>query len=220
MKPRPLHYARAERPAAPDLAILRQHALQPERFAHALGDLRALAVVAIERDGEVLEELRSVSESVALLRGLKADTSLAEVLITLGKIVRAQGEAAAAYGALTEALRLALAVGPRLMVTAALEGLASLAAEQTQAELTVRLLAAAATLHMQMSASVRPADQATVDSALATARSTLGDEAFAAVWAEAQALPLEQILNAILSAASFGASSSILTTQQSAPPAA
>ena len=35
----------------------RPHALQPERFAHAFGDLRARPVVAVERQREVLEEL-------------------------------------------------------------------------------------------------------------------------------------------------------------------
>jgi hypothetical protein len=45
-----------------------------------------------------------------------------------------------------------------------------------------------------MGTPVRPADQAGVDTALATARSILGADAFAAVWAEAQTLPLEQLL--------------------------
>ena len=107
------------------------------------------------------------------------------MLITLGKIVRAQGDDAAAYAALTEALRLARAVGPRLMVAAALEGLASVVVAQGHAELAVRLLAAASALRAQMGTPVWPVDQAAVEQTLATARSTLGD-AFAAVWAEAQ----------------------------------
>ena len=106
---------------------------------------------------------------------------------------------------MTEALRLALAVGPHLMVAAALEGLASALVAQAHAELAAHLLAAAATVRVQMGAPVRPADQATMDNALATARSMLGADAFAAVWVEAQALPLEQILNPILSGASFAA---------------
>jgi hypothetical protein len=127
------------------------------------------------------------------------------VLITLGKIAQAQGDAVAAYGALTEALRLASALGPRLMVAAALEGLARVVGAQGHAELAVRLLAAASALRVQMGAPVRPADQAMVDHALATARSMMGADVFAAVWVEAQSLPVEHIINGLPSVAVFTA---------------
>ena len=52
---------------------------------------------------------------------------------------------------------------------------------------------------------VWPADQAMIDHALATARSTIGADTFAAVWAEAQSLPVEQILNRLPSVAAFTA---------------
>ena len=131
---------------------------------------------------------------------MQADSSLAEVLITLGQIVRAQGDNQAAYTALTEALQLAWAVGPRLLVAAALEGVANVVVAQQQAELAARLLGAAGALRAEMGTPVRPVDQATVELALADARSTLGD-AFTAVWEEAQALQLERILKTIPSAA-------------------
>ena len=136
-------------------------------------------------------------ESLSLFRGLQAVGSLAEVLITLGQIARAQRDAAAAYAALTEALRLAQAIGPRLMVAAALEGLAGIPAQRGEAALAAHLLAAASTLRGQMGTLVRPVDQAAVQQVLTTARSTLGDDAFAAMWAQAVALPLEQILSTI-----------------------
>ncbi len=101
---------------------------------------------------------------------------------------------------MTEALRLAQVAGPRLLVAASLEGLASVVAEQGQADLTVRLLAAAAALRVQMGAPVRPANQASLTNTLTTARSTLGADAFAAVWAEAQARPIETTLSAVSSA--------------------
>ena len=76
---------------------------------------------------------------------------------------------------------------------------------QEQAALAAQLLAAASALRAQMGTPVRPFDEATVEQALASARSTLGDDTFAAVRAEAQALPLEQIFSTILSAPSFDA---------------
>ena len=120
--------------------------------------------------------------------------------ITLGQILQAQGAEAEAHAALTEALRLAQAVGPRLLVAAALEGLASVVVAQGHAELAARLLAAASVLRVQMGTPIRPVDQAGVEQTLATARSRLGD-AFAPVWAEAQTRPIEQILSTIPSMA-------------------
>jgi len=80
------------------------------------------------------------------------------------------------------------------MMASALEGLASVVVAQGHMELAARLLAAASALRAQMGTPARPVDQVAVEQTLATVRSTLGDDAFAAVWAETQALPLEAIL--------------------------
>jgi hypothetical protein len=147
--------------------------------------------------GDLTRALALIRESVVLFRGLKPEGSLAEVLITLGIIVRAQGDRAAAYTAIAEAPQFAWAVGSRLMVASALEGVASVVVTQGHAEQAARLLAIATVLRGQMGTPVRPADQAAVEQALATARSTLGDDAFVAVWEEAQAMPLDHILKTI-----------------------
>jgi tetratricopeptide (TPR) repeat protein len=151
--------------------------------------------------GDLMRALALIRESVALFRRLKAEGSLAEVLITLGIIVRAQGDWAAAYAAMTEAFQFAWVVGPRLMVASALEGVASVVVVQGHAEQAARLLAIATVLRAQMGTPVRPADQAAVEQTLATARSTLGDAAYASVLAEAPGLRLEQILSNIPSTA-------------------
>src|SRR5262249_48478627 len=141
--------------------------------------LNNLALAAYH-EGEITHALRLVNESVALFRAQEADGSLAEVLITLGQVVWTQGEGTAAYAALTEALQCAWAVGPRLMVASALEGVASVVVAQRRAELATHLLAAASALRAQMGTPVRPVDQGAVEQTLATARSTLGDDVFAA----------------------------------------
>jgi len=61
-------------------------------------------------------------------------------------------------------------------------------------------------LRAQMGTPVRPADRSAVEQALATARAILGADAFAAAWSAAGALPLEQILSTMPSAAAFEAS--------------
>ena len=181
------------------LAILRELGMQ-----WAIGfTLNTLALGAYYA-GDLVRSLTLIRESEAMFRELNAAGSLAEILITVGKIQCALRDIAAAYQALTEALRLAQATGPRLFVAASIEGLASVAAVQGLANQSARFLAAASALRAQMGTPVWPVDQAAVAQTLATARSTLGD-AFAAVWAEAQALPAEQILSGLPSVAVFTA---------------
>jgi predicted ATPase/class 3 adenylate cyclase len=167
----------------------------------ALNNLALAAYV----EGNLVRAFALVDESVSLFRRIQGEGGLAEVLITQGHILRAQGQAVEAYSALSEALQYAWAVGPRLFAAASMEGVASVAAEHGQGVLAVRLLSAASALRTQMSTPVRPIDQAMVDHALATARSMLGDTTFAAVWAEAQALSVEQILSGLPSVAALTA---------------
>ena len=138
-----------------------------------------------------------VSESVTLFRDIKHDGGVAETLITLGNILRAKGDVAAAHEALTEAPQLAWVVGSRLMVAAALEAQASVAVDQDKAALAVRLLGLATKLRAQMGTPLRPADQPALEAVLARARWALGVTAFTALWVEAQEFLLEQILQII-----------------------
>jgi non-specific serine/threonine protein kinase len=156
-------------------------------------------------DGSPTRAHALADESVSLFRNLQADSSLAEVLITKGQILQAEGHATAAYAALSEALRLAMTFGPRLMVAYALERLAHMMAEGGQTQLGVQYFAAASALRAQMGTPVRPADRPAIEHALATARAALGTDAYAAVWAEAQALPLEQVLNTVSGVVAFTA---------------
>ena len=148
-------------------------------------------------EGDLTLALAYAEESEALFRRQQADVSRAEVLLTLARIWRAQGDATAAYHGLKEALNVAWVLGPRLMVPLALEGLAGLLAETHRDELAVRLLAAAASLRADMGTPVRPIDRPDVDTALATVQAALGAEAFAAAWAEASAQPVDSVVGAI-----------------------
>ena len=139
-----------------------------------------------------------IHESVALFRGLKAPASLAEVLITQGKIERAHGDLAAAYDTLREALQFAVAVGPRLMLAAALEELANVLIAQNHAALVVHMLAAASGLRVQMEAPLPPADENAVKQTLMIAQGALGTTEFTARWAAAEALPTEHMLDALM----------------------
>ena len=145
-------------------------------------------------EGDYTQARTLIDDSEALFRDLKDDGGLAEVLITKGRIQREQGQVAAAYRTLTEALQLAQQVGPRLLVAAALEGLSAVTIQLEQVTLAVQLLSAAAALREEMGAPIRPVDRPFVDRALSTAQSTLGHDKFTVVWLEARELPLEQLL--------------------------
>jgi non-specific serine/threonine protein kinase len=157
--------------------------------------------LATYQDGDLALAAQQAEESVALFRGLQAEPSLAEVLVTLGRVRGAQGEEAAARADLSEALTLASAQGPRFVVTAAVDALGVLATQQGQVQHGVRLLAAAAQLHQEMGAPARPADRPALEGALAAARTALGEAAFTAAWAAGQTLPLEQVVAHALAAA-------------------
>ena len=146
------------------LAILRDLRIQ-----WALGFALTTLARAAYIDGDLGRACALIDESVGLFRDLKAYSSLAEVRITQVYIVRTQGDVTAASRTMAEALRLAWAVGPRLMV-AALEGLASVQVAQGHVQLATHLLAAATTLRVRMGTPVRPVDQITVEQTLSTAR--------------------------------------------------
>src|SRR5262249_37913468 len=151
-------------------------------------------------DGNLTRARTLADESVSLLRSLQADGSLAEVLITRGQIVRAQGDAAAAYAALSEALRFALTVGPRLVVPDGVGRLPAMIVERGQTQLAALRLAPASALREQMGTPVRPVDQTSLTNTLTAARSALGPDTFVAVWAGAKELTLDQLFNMIPSA--------------------
>ena len=210
-----------------DVTTLQQYATASLTALRALGAqwvigfaLNNLALAAYWVDDLPQAQLL-ISESVALFRTQQANGSLAEVLITQGQILAAQCDLVAAHAVLAEAVELAWAVGPRLMVASALELLAGLAVQSdpgTQgATLAVRFLAAASGLRIQLNTPVRPIDQPAVERTLALARSVLGAAAFANVWGASIILPLEQILPAIPGTASFSTTLPSATDMPTAP---
>ncbi len=155
--------------------------------------LNNLAIAAYV-EGNLPEAHAFVSESLALFRSHKTSGSVAEVLVTMGHVLVAQDDLVGAAEAFTESLRLALTIGPRLLVVADLEGLASVMTRQGQMQFAVRFLAAASVLRDQMGTPVRPVDQPIIDRAKKVAAKTLGNNTYTALWSQAEKLPLEEIL--------------------------
>lgn len=132
-----------------------------------------------------------IDESVTLFRALQAGPSMAEVLVTRGRINAAQGNRTQARDDLSEALRIARAEGPRWQLAAALEALGEVFVHQGRIERALPLLSAAITLRTTMGIPIRAADQVSFDQALAIVRATLGDTALV----EAATRPVDQRIN-------------------------
>jgi hypothetical protein len=156
--------------------------------------------LAADRFGEGAQALALAEQSVALFRDLGVALSLAEALTTLGRIVRhAMGEERA-RSVLREAVRLAWARGARLVLAAAIEEVAALAARTGQAPRTAQLCGAAAALRAAMGVPVPPLLQDDQGMTEAAARAALAAEDFATAWRAGEALALEQAVGVALAA--------------------
>ena len=80
-----------------------------------------------------------------------------------------------------------------------LNGMAEIAGVEGQPERLVRLFGAVTPLHGRYGVSLYPAERAAYERQLSAARVQLGEDAYAAAWAEGQALTLEQAIAEALS---------------------
>src|SRR5215213_461795 len=147
-------------------------------------------------DGDLDLACTLCEESLAIFRRVDVWNAMVDVLPGLGVILEAAGDPAAALAALTEALQLALHVGPRWEVAAILEGIASVAAGQGQDLLAVELASGAAALRSELGVPVRPNLQADLDRTLAKTRAALGEEAFTAAWIRGHKRSLSDVIAA------------------------
>jgi tetratricopeptide (TPR) repeat protein len=115
-----------------------------------------------------------------------------------GRVARSRGKYASARALHSEASAIWQWAGMRFGVPLSLEALASLATAQSQVERAARLFGAAEALQELFHFILAPADRADHDRDVATVRAALGEEAFAAVWAEGRAMTMEQAIDEAL----------------------
>ena len=113
----------------------------------------------------------------------------------LGLLTFAQGEAGTARALLEESLGLFRTMGNQSMITHCLASVAIVAMAQGQRSWGVRLLGAVETVREARGIPRPPVMQGVYEQALASARVGLGEEAFAAVWAEGRKMTPEQVLS-------------------------
>jgi DNA-binding CsgD family transcriptional regulator/tetratricopeptide (TPR) repeat protein len=163
---------------------------------------------------------RAHFENALALRRANADKwNIAEALNLLGEVLQRQGELEQASSLYRECLVLAREVGDKAGMALVLHDLGTLAHAQRQHERAARLLAVSAALRdLTGGANYHTlTDPADYERAIAVVRAQLVERAFAARWAEGQALRLEQAVEYAL--ATPDAPESVPLTQADTPAA-
>jgi hypothetical protein len=114
--------------------------------------------------------------------------------LELGRVAHHQGDAARAVALLAELLLPFQKVGNKWGLSYVFAELAAIAAERGRSEQAARLFGAAEGLRESIGHPLPPILRAEYDSAVATARAQLDDTEFAAVWAEREAMSLDQAI--------------------------
>ena len=131
-------------------------------------------------------------ECLDLFREGGMPTLIATALHGLGEVRYHQGDYGRAAANLRECLVRYRDVGFKLNAADSLDLLAQIACARGRAEGAVRLFGAAAAMREAVGATRSPNKRAESDLAASAARAALGDDAFAAAWAEGGAMDLDQ----------------------------
>src|SRR6266567_4203222 len=158
--------------------------------------LAIMGEVALSQ-GDVVTARRLAEESIVLLRERReSGENLANSLSLLARVATIQGEYEAARTLYEESLTAAKEVGDKINIPSSLEGLARVVATQGEFVWAARLWGTAEALRQARGIPLPPVSAADYDRAVASARSHLGEKAFAAAWAQGRTMTPEQALAA------------------------
>ena len=157
------------------------------------GSLNNLGEVALAQ-GNLTRARLLCEEALALRQGLNDRAGIASSLINLGLIACAQGDLARARLLYEEGLVLFRELGDTRGVGDTMEGQAQVVAAHGHAARAAHLLGAAEAVRAAIGAPLLPRAKAAHDRTVAAARTSLGDDAFAAAWAMGATLLLEQAI--------------------------
>jgi predicted ATPase/DNA-binding CsgD family transcriptional regulator len=146
--------------------------------------------------GDVTTAHSLLEESLALFREVGDRGSLSQVLFSQGFISFGQGEYAAARTLMEQSLEIARELDRKWDIVSYLEGLAAVAVTQGEPERAVWFMSAAQAGREAIGTPLQSLLQAIHKFTITSVRTQLGEQAFAAAWAEGRSMPLEQILAA------------------------
>jgi hypothetical protein len=133
-----------------------------------------------------------VEEALAINRELGDRRSAADGLRYLAEVASGEGRPDEARTLFLESLALSRELSARTVALDGLEGLASFESRHGQAALATRLFGAVDALRERAGRPMQSLYAARYEAQIAAARVALGEEAFAAAWAEGEAMTLEE----------------------------
>jgi tetratricopeptide (TPR) repeat protein len=151
--------------------------------------------LAASMQGDPARAATLAEEALALFHAHGVRGGVVELLITRGQVAAAAGSLEHARASLLEGVRRGWPAGPYWLVATGLEALAQLMGPTADA---ARLFAAMASWRAAMGAPLPPYRQPACEAAVSAARRTLGDDRFAAAWAEGAAWRPAQAVAAVL----------------------
>jgi predicted ATPase/class 3 adenylate cyclase len=157
-----------------------------------LGDLDRL-------DGDFERAAAQYREALALFRELGENLEVAGALHKMGQVTLRAGDSAQAARLFRESLALQSKYRNQQGIVECLAGLAGAMAASLEAERAVTLFGAATIILHRLGAPISPADQAVWQEQEATLRQKIDPQAWAAAWANGQALTVEQAVALALS---------------------
>ena len=157
------------------------------RLALALGALG----LAVLYQGDAERALNLFDESLAHFREIEHTYGIAWAQHYLGRVELLRGDIGRGAALLVESLDTRQRLGDRSGIAQCLETIGAVGLARRQATQAVSLFAAAASLREAIDSPLAPAERVGFDRELAAARAQIGEEAFAAVWAEGWVLPID-----------------------------
>jgi tetratricopeptide (TPR) repeat protein len=156
--------------------------------AHMLNNLGSVAT----QRGELDKAMRLCTEALALIRHRDERFALRPTLVNLMRIAHRLGDDERVLSMAREVVTLGSTQGSPITTAQALDGIAWVANRQGSPARAARLLGAAHALRRAAGYADRPEQRPLQLDAEAATRATLGEDGFAAAWAEGEVLTLEQ----------------------------
>jgi len=166
------------------------------------------------RAWSLLEEAQALQKNMGDHQGVALSYSL------LARVASLKHDDTAARGFALQSAQIAMKVSDNRLLTTSLEGLAQVAADQEEPVWAARLGGAAERAREVRGVPLSPVERASRERLIETVQNRLGEQTFAAMWAEGRTMTPEQALAAQnTSEVTLHASSSSSQTPVSTPPA-
>jgi len=169
----------------------------------------------VRDQGDSAAARRLYEQGLTIFRELGDRWGIAGTLADLGSLAKEQGNYPGAHSLYRESIKIFQELEHKRGIARVLECFACSAAEQLEAERSLRLAGTAAALRRNIGAPLTPAEQAKLESTLDLARQVVTNTAGATAWLEGWAMPVEKAVEEVLM--SHSAARSVTATGPDSP---